>query len=281
MVLPCDCATLSAMTRTQISPDLALDTAEQGNGPLILMIAGGFMDMDQWALVADALSEQTSDSYRIVRYDQRGIGESDQPTEGYTVDQFAEDAINLIRTLDAGPAVLIGNSLGGTVALAVAFAVPELVRGIVTCSTSAGPTGPPTPPETMQYMMRGASLPVPQAAAAMMDILFATDFIDEHPDMLDNAVEKRSKGAPMIATLGPLQSALIFDPIEQLKSVNVPMLILHGEEDILVLPDHAQLLADAASAELQLIPNAGHALVVEQSQAVAEAIQSFLSNLPD
>ncbi len=281
MVLPCDCATLPAMTRTKISPDLALDTAEQGNGPLILMIAGGFMDMDQWALVADALSEQTSDSYRIVRYDQRGIGESDQPTEGYTVDQFAQDAINLIRTLDAGPAVLIGNSLGGTVALAVAFAAPELVRGLVICSASAGPTGPPTPPETMQYMMRGASLPVPQAAAAMMDILFATDFIDEHPDMLDNAVDKRSKGAPMIATLGPLQSALIFDPIERLKSVNVPMLILHGEEDILVLPDHAQLLADAASAELQLIPNAGHALIVEQSRAVAEAIQSFLSDLPD
>ncbi len=281
MVLPCDCVTLPAMTRIHIAPELALDTAEQGNGPLILMIAGGFMDMDQWALVADALSEQTSGSYRIVRYDQRGIGESDQPTEGYTVDQFAEDAINLIRTLDAGPAVLIGNSLGGTVALAVAFAVPELVRGIVTCSTSAGPTGPPTPPETMQYMMRGASLPVPQAAAAMMDILFATDFIDEHPDMLDNAVEKRSKGAPMIATLGPLQSALIFDPLERLKSVTVPTLILHGEEDVLVLPDHAQLLADAASAELQLIPNAGHALVVEQSQAVAEAIQSFLSNLPD
>ena len=72
MVLPCDCVTLPAMTRIQISPDLALDTAEQGNGPLILMIAGGFMDMDQWALVADALSEQTSASYRIVRYDQRG-----------------------------------------------------------------------------------------------------------------------------------------------------------------------------------------------------------------
>ena len=132
----------------------------------------------------------------------------------------------------------------------------------------------------MQYMMRGASLPVPQAAAAMMDILFATDFIDEHPDMLDNAVDKRSKGAPMIATLGPLQSALIFDPIERLKSVNVPMLILHGEEDILVLPDHAQLLAEAASVGLQLIPNAGHALVVEQSQIVAEAIASFLNSLP-
>ena len=56
-----------------------------------------------------------------------------QPTEGYTVDQFAEDAINLIRTLDAGPAVLVGNSLGGTVAMAVAFAAPEMVRGLVIC----------------------------------------------------------------------------------------------------------------------------------------------------
>ena len=263
------------MTRLQIATDLSLDIAEQGDGPLVLMIAGGMMDMDQWALVADALP----DTYRIVRYDQRGIGESDQPTEGYTVDQFAEDAVNLIRTLDTGPAVLVGNSLGGTVAMGAAFLASELVRGIVTCSTSAGPTGPPTPPETMQYMMRGAQLPVPQAAAAMMDILFATDFIDEHPDMLDDAVEKRSKGAPMIATLGPLQSALLFDPIERLKSLDIPMLVLHGEEDVLVLPDHAQLLADAASAEAQLIADAGHALVVEQSDAVVQALSAFLGSL--
>ncbi len=263
------------MTRLQIAPELALDVHEQGEGPLVILIAGGFMDMDQWAPVAEALSN----SYRVVRYDQRGIGESDQPTEGYTVDQFAEDAVNLIRTLEAGPAVLVGNSLGGTVAMGAAFAAPELVRGVVTCATSAGPTGPPTPPETMQYMMRGAQLPVPQAAAAMMDILFATDFIDEHPDMLDDAVEKRSKGAPMIATLGPLQSALIFDPIERLKTLNIPMLVLHGEEDVLVLPDHAQLLADAAGSQSQLIPDAGHALVVEQSNAVVEALETFLKNL--
>ena len=259
----------------QVSPDLSLDVADQGDGPLIVMIAGGFMDMDQWKPVADTLVE----SYRVVRYDQRGIGESDQPTEGYTVDQFAEDAINLISTLDSGPAVLVGNSLGGTVAMAAAFDAPELVRGVVTCATSAGPTGPPTPPETMQHMMRGAQLPVPQAAAAMMDILFATDFIDEHPDMLDDAVEKRSKGAPLIATLGPLQSALIFDPIERLKTLNIPMLVLHGQEDVLVLPDHAQLLANAAGSESQLIPDAGHALVVEQSNAVVEALEEFLKDL--
>lgn len=261
------------MTRLPIASDLSLDVADEGDGPLVILIAGGFMDMDQWAPVAGALS----DTCRVVRYDQRGIGESDQPTEGYTVDQFAEDAVNLIRRLDAGPALLVGNSLGGTVAMGAAFAAPELVRGIVTCATSAGPTGPPTPPETMQYMMRGAQLPVPQAAAAMMDILFATDFIDEHPDMLDHAVEKRSKGAPMIATLGPLQSALIFDPIERLTTLDIPMLVLHGEEDVLVLPDHAQLLADAAGAEAKLIPDAGHALVVEQSEAVVEELRAFLS----
>lgn len=263
------------MSRLQITPDLSLDVVDQGDGPLVVLIAGGMMDMDQWALVADALP----DSYRIVRYDQRGIGESDQPTEGYTVDQFAIDAANLIRALDTGPAVLIGNSLGGTVAMAVAFAEPGLVRGIVTCATSAGPSGPPTPPESMQHMMRGAQLPVPQAAAAMMDILFATDFIDEHPDMLDEAVEKRSKGAPMIATLGPLQSALVFDPIERLKTLGVPMLVLHGEEDLLVLPDHAQLLADASGAEVKLVPDAGHALVVEQSEAVVGALTRFLTTL--
>ena len=94
-------------------------------------------------------------------------------------------------------------------------------------------------------MMRGASLPVEQAALAIMDILFATDFMDEHPEMLDAAIEKRLKGTPMIATLGPLQSALIFDPLEALRSFQAPALILHGEDDELVLPVHAEILAGA------------------------------------
>lgn len=263
------------MTRVQIADDLTLDVVERGSGPLVLLIAGGLMDMDQWALTADALP----DSSRVVRYDQRGIGESDAPTEGYTVEQFAADAANLIHTLDAGPAVLVGNSLGGTVAMAVAFDTPELVRGIVTCATSAGPSGPPTPPETMQFMMRGAQLPVAQAAAAMMDILFATDFIDEHPEMLDAAVEKRSKGAPMIATLGPLQSALIFDPTERLRSLDIPMLVLHGAEDVMVVPEHAELLAAASGGQAIVVPEAGHALVVEQSASVVEEIRKFLVSL--
>ena len=263
------------MTRIQITDDLALDAVSRGDGPLVVLIAGGFMDMDQWAPVAEALP----DSWRVVAYDQRGIGESDQPTEGYTVEQFGSDCVNLIRALNEGPAVLVGNSLGGSVALAAAFEAPELVRGLVLCSTTAGPQGPPTPPETMQHMMRGASLPVTQAAAAMMDILFATDFIDEHPDMLDNAVEKRSQGAPMIATLGPLQSLLVFDPIERLAELDIPVKVLHGEEDIVSLPDHAQLLAKAAGTEAVIIPDAGHAMIVEQSEAVVETIKQFLEEL--
>ena len=256
--------------------DTCLDVAEQGDGPLVILIAGGMMDMDQWALVAEPLSE----TYRVIRYDQRGIGESDQPTEGYTVDQFAEDAVNLIRTLDSGPAVLIGNSLGGTVAMAVAFAAPELVRGIVTCATSAGPSGPPTPPESMQHMMRGAQLPVPQAAAAMMDILFATDFIDEHPDMLDEAVEKRSKGAPMIATLGPAPVRPDLRPDRAAQDARHPH-ARPARRRGPARPPRARPTPRRRrrSRSRSCIPDAGHALVVEQSQAVAEALSAFLGSI--
>ena len=108
---------------------------------------------------------------------------------------------------------------------------------------------------------------------AIMDILFATDFMDEHPEMLDAAIEKRLKGTPMIATLGPLQSALIFDPLEALRSFEAPALILHGEDDELVLPVHAEILAGAIpNGTVQITPNGGHALVVEQSEAVVAAI---------
>lgn len=260
------------MARMQVTADLSLDVVDEGQGELVLLIAGGFMDMDQWAPVAERLAE----SCRAVRYDQRGIGASDQTTEGYTIEQFAEDAIGLIEGLGGGPATLVGNSLGGSVAMAAAFAAPELVNGLVLCATSSGPQGPPTPVETMQRMMRGASLPVPQAASAMMDILFATDYIDEHPAMLDAAIEKRSQGSPMMATLGPLQSALVFDPLERLAEIGLPLLVLHGEEDVVVLPEHGERLASVGGGELRLVADAGHALVVEREELAARAILGWL-----
>ena len=257
--------------------EVTLAMEQPGEGDPLLLVAGGFMDMDQWLYQFAALA----DGRRVIRFDQRGTGQSSMTVGGYSIQQFALDTIALIEQLGAAPCVLFGSSVGGLVGIEVAITRPELLSGLIVASTPAGVKGEPTPPETQMAMLRGAALPMEQAAAALQDILFATDFHDEHPDMLDEAVEKRREyPAPPLALMGPLQSTLIYDPLEALAGFDKPVLILQGESDRIVPLGNAAILEAALStAKVVTFPEMGHALVIEASVGVNAAVNEFLAAL--
>ncbi len=247
------------------------------SGDALILIAGGFMDMDQWHLQTGALSANR----RVIAFDQRGNGQSSMPPGGYTVQQFAADTIALIETLNAAPCILFGNSIGGLVALEIAMTKPELLHGLICAACPVGLKGEPMPPETQMTMLRGAALPMDQATAALMDILFETDYPDAHPELLDAAVEKRrTYPSPPLSLMGPLQSALAYDALDQLKELSLPTLILHGDKDRIVPVGNAGILGDTIpTATVTTVPGVGHALVVEAADPVNEAVTAFLAAL--
>ena len=257
--------------------EVRLACEERGSGEAVLLVAGGAMDMDQW----DAQMAAFAPARRVIRFDPRGVGASDGPPDGYTIEQLADDAIALITTLQAAPCVLFGNSLGGSVAIAAALRAPSAVRALILAATDAGPAGPPMPPETQTEMFRASALPVVEAAAAAQEIVFAGDYPRRHPEVLQRAIAKREANtAPLIATLGPLQSVAAFDPLPGLKSLRVPTLILHGARDRMVPAGNAALLAEhIAGAQLRVLPDAGHGLVMEAAGPVNAAVLEFLDSL--
>ncbi len=257
--------------------EIELACEEAGDGDAVILIAGGFMDMDQWAHQFDALAA----THRVIRFDQRGVGKSSMPVAGYSIDQFALDTATLIEKLDAAPAVLFGSSLGGLVAIEIALNRPELVRGLILAATPAGIKGEPIPSETQMTMLRGVALPLEQAAAALQDVLFGSDYHDEHPELLESVIEKRRDyPSPPLALMGPLQSALIYDPLEKLAALECPALILLGEDDRIVPVGNAAILGDAIpNSTVVTVPDAGHALVIEAAEPVNAAVADFLATL--
>jgi esterase len=110
---------------------------ERGSGAAILGVHGAGSSALLWEEAAERLSELG----RAIVYDRRGCSRSERP-EPYdvtSVREHAHDARELLRALDAEPAVLIGRSYGGTVALELALRHPELVRGLALLE--AGPMG--------------------------------------------------------------------------------------------------------------------------------------------
>lgn len=110
---------------------------ERGSGSPILGIHGAGSSAVFWEDAAERLAELG----RVITYDRRGSNRSERPDpyEATSVREHAGDALALIRTLDAEPAVLIGRSYGGTVALDVALRHPASVSGVALLE--AGPLG--------------------------------------------------------------------------------------------------------------------------------------------
>ncbi|GAA1005295.1 alpha/beta hydrolase [Streptomyces thermogriseus] len=111
------------------SSDGDLAYLDQGSGDLVVLLHSGWVDHR----VLDAQIAALAREFRIVAPDMRGHGLSANATRPF---RWADDLAGLLRHLDAGPAALVGLSMGGAVATDTAIEYPELVRGVVVCGAA-------------------------------------------------------------------------------------------------------------------------------------------------
>lgn len=109
-------------------PGIELHGWEAGAGPPAILLHGITSNGRCWDPVADGLAHR----FRVIGLDQRGHGQSGKPAgASYGRDDYAGDVAALIEALDAGPALVVGHSLGARNALALGAARPELVSAVV------------------------------------------------------------------------------------------------------------------------------------------------------
>jgi pimeloyl-ACP methyl ester carboxylesterase len=121
-------STLVDVQRVQAN-DAVLHTETRGDGPAVLLIAGAGGDAAEFAGVAAALA----DEFTVTTYDRRGNSRSPRPTgwASTSVAEQADDAAGLLTALGHRPAVVVGTSAGGSVALEVALRHPDAVRAAI------------------------------------------------------------------------------------------------------------------------------------------------------
>ncbi|WP_245413636.1 alpha/beta fold hydrolase [Mangrovicella endophytica] len=118
-----DCSHLRHIDTGRIS----LHVRDRGEGPLMLFFHG----ITSNSAVFEPMMAKLSKRFRTIAVDQRGHGLSDKPESGYAADDYAGDIAGLIRALDAGPAILVGHSLGSRNSVTAAAKYPDLVRSVV------------------------------------------------------------------------------------------------------------------------------------------------------
>jgi len=254
-----------------VSVRIAWERRGEGS-PLVLIHGLGYARWG-WEPVVDALAEQ----FEVLLLDNRGIGESDAPPGPYTAEEMAGDVLRVLDEAAVARAHVLGTSLGGMIAQDVALAAPERVERLaLACTTPGGPHAAPMPAQTVRLMAEAAALEPLVALRRFVENALAPEAPDE---LVERILAHRVKTAqPLDGWLAQAAAGQAFDAWDRLPEVDAPTLVLHGEQDVVVDPANAELLAARIpGARVEMFPNCGHLLFWEQPSRFAQIVSEFLA----
>ena len=245
---------------------------EQGFGSPILLIMGLSFTHEMWFRVLPWITSH----HRVILFDNRGMGRSDTPRGPYSIRQMARDARAVMDAAGVSAAHVVGASMGGMIALELAFLYPERVLSLVLgCTSYSGLFG------RWPHFTRGpgalhwAKASRLQRENALIPLLYAEGTARER---LEEDFQIRcqcrwsSKGF-----LNQFMGILMWNSYRRLPRIKAPTVVIHGEEDHLVPARNGRVVASRIrGAEFHLVPNAGHILITDQPEMCREIIMKFL-----
>ena len=250
---------------------------ESGSGPETIVFSHGLlMDHTMFEPQRAALESQ----YRVIAYDHRAQGQSQDPEQGYDMDTLTEDAAALIRALGAAPCHFAGLSMGGFVGMRLAARHPELVRSLVLMNTTAEK-------EKVWNRIRYGVLaqlvklvgPGPFTPIAVKELFGRTTRHDPAQRAMLEAWTAKLRARPRNIAHSLLAVMNRLDFTSELGAIRCPTLVIAGEDDSAQPPQNsAGLVAGIRGARLVRIPAAGHSSSLEQPDAVIAAMRDVLKS---
>jgi pimeloyl-ACP methyl ester carboxylesterase len=248
-----------------------------GAGPPVLLIHGLGYARWGWEPVLPGLAER----FDVVVFDNRGIGESDAPPGPYTVAEMAADAVQVLDEAGIERAHVVGTSLGGMVAQEIALSYPDRVdRLVLACTTPGGPKAHPMPQVTVALLAEAATLEPAVALRRFVENALAPATVREQPDVVERIMAHRLATAQdPVAWAAQAAAGATFDAYDRLGALVAPTLVQHGDEDVVVDPENADLLVSLIpGARLERFPGAGHLCFWDEPERFAASVARFLED---
>ncbi|HLM63225.1 MAG TPA: alpha/beta fold hydrolase [Acidimicrobiales bacterium] len=255
-----------------------INVIDEGSGPAVLFLHGLGGCWRDWAPQLDSLAAR----HRVVVVEHRGHGRSEATTGRYSTALFAADAVAVCRQIGVDHAHVVGLSMGGLVAQALALAEPDFVDALVLCDTGTHMTGRMA--EAFAAIVAGVrdhGFPDSHGLVTSTAEAWSARTLAERPDIVrDNQRETESTDPQAWARAA--QAILDHDSRADLHRITAPTLLVYGEEDGLIIPGKAApaLLEGLPHAELVLIPDAGHLVNLEQPEAFDRALTDWFTRYP-
>jgi 3-oxoadipate enol-lactonase len=251
---------------------------DQGAGPPLVLLHGYPFDRTTWSDQVAGLSGE----YRLITPDLPGFGQTPAISGTLTIDDMAEEVVELIRSLNLATPVIVGGlSMGGYVALAIAENNPGLLRALLLLNTRAGIDSPSTARGRKELATLVLEANSPELAVrASLPKLFAPATYREKPHLVERMGKVMRGASPEGVAAAARGMAVRPDRTDFLASIKVPTLVLAGEEDQLIPLDESREMARAIPGSvLVVVPGAGHLAPLEQPELTNAALREFLGGL--
>ena len=247
-------------------------TGRVGRTP-VLMIQGLGASKNAWNLQRIAMATR----FRIISFDNRGAGRSDKPTEPFTLEQMADDAIAVLDAAGIETAHVVGASMGGVISQIVAVKYPHRVRSLTLVCTAC--RNHPWRQELLQSWAKTAE---------------EKGMIEVGKEAAQWVMSPRSfrRLVPAFTWMGPLaalrprhsfvsQIHAILDTredlVDQLSTITAPTMVIVGNQDILTPRGDSEEIAERIpNSELVVISGAAHGLMMEHSSTFNKILIEFL-----
>ncbi|MGY6499307.1 MAG: alpha/beta fold hydrolase [Acidimicrobiales bacterium] len=257
-----------------------------GTGPAVLLIHGMAGSSRTWRETSDRLVAD----HTVIAPDLLGHGESAKPMGDYSLGAYASGLRDLLGVLGVDRVTVVGHSLGGGVAMQLAYQHPELVERLVL--VASGGLG-----REVSWLLRSLTLP---GAELVMPLLFPR-IVSERGNDVSRVLHERGIRAPKVAEMWRAYASLsgaenrgaflrtlrsVVDPGGQTVSAldriylasGVPTLLVWGDEDPIIPCEHG-IGAHAAieGSRLEILAGCGHFPHVEQPERFVAVLSDFLA----
>lgn len=250
---------------------LYLHYSDTGEGDLPVIVFSNSLGTD--FRVWDRLADLLAGSFRLVRYDKRGHGLSEETPAPYVMDDHVGDIAALLDALKLKNVIFVGLSVGGQIAQGLAHKRPDLVRALVLMDTAAQIGAPDMWNTRIKAIEEGG---IAALSEPILERWFSEDFRSSRPAELAGwrAMLTRTTLSGYVGTCAAIRDT---DFTEATSRLTIPVLCQCGSEDGSTPTDLVKATAALINnAKYVEIPGAGHLPCVEYPDLIAQSIKEFL-----
>ena len=256
--------------------ELEVQTYGKETNQSIVFIHGFPFDHTLW----DHVIDEFKDRYYCISYDIRGFGNSKYNTGQYTMESYVEDLENIISELKLDKPILCGFSMGGYITLRANEKQPENYKALIFANTATNSDN-----DEAKLKRSGAISSIEKDGVEpflekFFTVAFSENYTEKEPLKLQELKDKIMHFNPVGIKGGLLAMVSRTDTTQSLQKIDIPVLLISGENDKVISPDiMEQMASDIKNSTVVSLSDSGHVSMLEKPEQFNNTIKVFLETL--